>query len=71
MVGWMGFSRLIVNLSCSTNNTASSLLANFMEAVGRHGWPSRVRADMGGENVDVADAKIPGSVSMVFSAFKN
>lgn len=35
-----GFSRLIVFLSCSTNNLASTVLAQFMAAVDRHHWPS-------------------------------
>ena len=53
-----GFSRLIVFLVCSTNNLASTVLTNFMAAVDRHGWPSRVRSDKGGENVDVAEAML-------------
>lgn len=53
-----GFSRLIVFLICSTNNCASTVLNNFMDAVHRHGWPSRVRSDKGGENVDVAEAML-------------
>ena len=50
------FSRLIVHLSCSTNNLAATVHALFLAAVERNGWPSRVRSDKGGENVDVAAA---------------
>ena len=50
-----GFSRLIiVHLRCSRNNLAATVRALFVAAVERNGWPSRVRSDKGGENVDVA-----------------
>ena len=39
---------------CSTNNRASTVLQCFIEAVARYGEPSRVRADKGGENVEVS-----------------
>ena len=48
-----GYSRKIVYLKCSTNNRAATVLDLFQEAVRDHGLPSRVRADMGVENVDV------------------
>ena len=53
-----GFSRLIVYLHCSTNNQSSTVYALFEEAVGRFGWPSRVRSDLGLENIQVAQAMI-------------
>ena len=41
-------------LQASDNNRASTVLTLFIEATDNHGWPSRVRSDKGGENVDVA-----------------
>ena len=49
-----GFSRMIVYMHCSTNNRASTVLGLFLDAVHQYGWPSRVRSDQGGENIDVA-----------------
>ncbi|XP_026114742.1 uncharacterized protein LOC113093121 [Carassius auratus] len=37
-----GFSRLIVYLSVSPNNSASTVLSNFISAVNQYGIPSRV-----------------------------
>lgn len=49
-----GYSRLITYLKCSNNNRSSNVFELFRIAVGRHGIPSRVRADFGTENVEVA-----------------
>ena len=50
-----GYSRLPVYLKASTNNRASTVLHCFLTAVERHGLPSRVRCDKGGENVIVSE----------------
>ena len=50
-----GFSRLPVFLKCSATNTADKVFEYFLEAVERYGRPLRVRSDMGGENIRVAE----------------
>ncbi|XP_056457859.1 uncharacterized protein LOC130391656 [Gadus chalcogrammus] len=41
-------------LGAANNNRASTALAFFQQSVDRYGFPSRVRADHGVENVDIA-----------------
>ena len=53
-----GYSRRIVYLRASDNNRADTVLCLFRQAVAVCGWPSRVRCDRGGENVDVARAML-------------
>ena len=53
-----GYSRRIVYLKASNNNRAETVLQLFLEATAKLGWPSRVRSDHGGENIDVARAMI-------------
>ena len=48
-----GYSRTVVYLHCSTNNTAPTVMASFSDAVSKYGLPVQVRSDRGGENIDV------------------
>ena len=47
-----GYSRLVVFLKCSTNNTAATVFDSFIAATQSYGVPKRLRTDLGGENVD-------------------
>ncbi|XP_013854996.1 uncharacterized protein LOC106510817 [Austrofundulus limnaeus] len=49
-----GFSRKIFYLDTAGNNKAETAFGFFLDGVQKHGWPSRVRADQGVENVDIA-----------------
>jgi hypothetical protein len=49
-----GFSRMIVFLKVATNNQALTVLQCFREAVDKYNLPSRVRTDLGLENIEVA-----------------
>ncbi|XDV11230.1 hypothetical protein PO909_000223 [Leuciscus waleckii] len=49
-----GHSQLITYLNCNTDNCASTVLSQFIQATCLYGLPSRVRSDHGGENLQVA-----------------
>lgn len=46
-----GYSRLVVYLTCNTNNESQTVFDDFHRAVQDYGVPRRVRSDKGGENV--------------------
>jgi hypothetical protein len=48
-----GKSRLIVFMLASDNNKSETVEDSFLQATQQWGWPSRVRADYGGENLGV------------------
>jgi hypothetical protein len=48
-----GFSRLIVYLRCSTNNKSNPVKNLFLSATEKYHWPSKVRTDLGGENMEL------------------
>lgn len=48
-----GYSRLVVYLHASSNNTAETVLNLFQSAVEKYNLPSRVRSDLGLENIAV------------------
>lgn len=48
-----GFSRLAVYLNASTNNRATTVFGCFQEAIQQYNLPSRVRYDLGFENLEV------------------
>ena len=52
------YSRMIVFLSCSTNNVSVTVYRLFTAAAERFGLPSRVRSDFGGTNILVAQHMI-------------
>ncbi|KAL5479147.1 hypothetical protein EMCRGX_G000505 [Ephydatia muelleri] len=49
-----GYSRRIIYLHCSNNNRAGTVLQLFLASVREFGLPTRIRADKGGENAEVA-----------------
>ena len=51
--GIEGYSRTVVYLKCSDNNRADSMLAAFHDGVSSYSLPSRLRSDLGGENIGV------------------
>jgi hypothetical protein len=60
---------MIVFLECSDNNRSDTVSALFIQAAVKYGYPSRVRADHGGENVGgkeiMEDVHGPGRGSFI------
>ena len=52
------YSRRVVFLQASHSNRADTVECLFRQAVSVCGWPSRIRIDRGGENIDVARAML-------------
>ena len=48
-----GFSRLITFLNASNNNKSTTVYDLFIDATSKHGIPSRIRVDHGGDNSDI------------------
>ena len=48
-----GFSRLVTFINCADNNRAQTVLNEFIKATEEYGIPSRIRTDLGGENVGI------------------
>lgn len=48
-----GKTRVVVYLRASNNNRAETVAKAFKSATEVYGWPSRIRADWGGENMQV------------------
>jgi hypothetical protein len=44
----------VIGMRASSNNRASTVLEVFLEAVEIYGFPSRMRGDRGGENIELA-----------------
>ena len=49
-----GYSRMVVYISCSDNNRATTVYSHFLSAVQKYSLPSRLRCDQGRENYLVA-----------------
>ena len=49
-----GCSRMIRYLQCNNNNLAATVLRLFIGDISIHSLPSRVRANFGAKNIDVA-----------------
>ncbi|KAJ4942909.1 hypothetical protein JOQ06_005421 [Pogonophryne albipinna] len=68
-----GYSRKIMYMKIADNNRADTHLCFFNEAVNEHGFSLRVRGDLGGENVGVAQLmfSVRGTDSNSFIAGKS
>ncbi|KAJ9101780.1 hypothetical protein QFC21_003119 [Naganishia friedmannii] len=50
-----GYSHLITYMGARDNNRADTVRQLFLQGTEKWGWPERVRADYGGENVEVGE----------------
>jgi transposase InsO family protein len=53
-----GFTRLITGLHVSNNNKSSTVFDYYLQAIDKHGFPSTMRSDKGGENIVVAECQL-------------
>ncbi|KAJ9094916.1 hypothetical protein QFC20_006775 [Naganishia adeliensis] len=53
-----GHSHLIMFMHVADNNRADTVTELFLEATEEYGWPQKVRADFGGENLGVAEEMV-------------
>ncbi len=63
-----GFSRIITYLEASTNNKAETVYQHFIKATTEFGFPSSVRSDKGGENIEVCHYMISYNVEVTLLA---
>lgn len=64
-----GLSRLVIFMAVSDNNRAATVRRHFIAGAQRWGWPSRVRADYGGENLGVKEAMEATRGKLYFNPF--
>jgi hypothetical protein len=53
-----GYSRLVTWMKASDNNRSETVRNGLMEGAEEYGWPQRVRADYGKENLGVREEMI-------------
>eukprot|EP00063_Salmo_salar_P041704 XP_014016539.1 PREDICTED: uncharacterized protein LOC106580245 [Salmo salar] len=66
-----GFSRKTFYLDTAANNIAATAFGYFMDGVGRNGWPSKVRADQGVKNLDIARCMFSAVETLLLASVHN